>query len=53
MEEKTILKKVKELLELEDKDNVFDSKIQGYIDIFCDKVKSICKRKDFPQELKY
>lgn len=53
MEEKTILKKVKELLELEDKDNVFDSKIQGYIDIFCDKVKSICKRKDFPQELNY
>lgn len=53
MEEKTILERVKGLLELEDKDSVFDSKIQGYIDLFCDKVKSICKRKDFPQELNY
>lgn len=53
MKEETILERVKELLELEDKDSVFDSKIQGYIDLFCDKVKSICKRKDFPQELNY
>lgn len=53
MEKKTILERVKELLELEDKDSVFDSKIQGYIDLFCDKVKSICKRKDFPVELNY
>ena len=51
MKEKTILERVKELLEL--KDDSFDSKIQGYIDLFCDKVKSICKRKDFPQELNY
>lgn len=51
MEEKTILERVKELLEI--KDDSLDSKIQGYIDLFCDKVKSICKRKDFPQELNY
>lgn len=51
MKEKTILERVKELLEI--KDDSLDSKIQGYIDLFCDKVKSICKRKDFPQELNY
>lgn len=51
MEEKVILKKVKELLELNN-DSV-DSKLQGYIDLFCDKIKSICKRTDFPQELNY
>lgn len=51
MEEKTILEKVKELLEIQD--DSFNSKIQGYINLFCDKVKSICKRKDFPQELNY
>lgn len=51
MEEKIILEKVKELLEIQD--DSFDSKIQGYIDLFCDKVKSICKRMDFPSELDY
>lgn len=51
MEEITILKRVKDLLEIQD--DSFDSKIQGYIDLFCDKVKSICKRRDFPQELNY
>lgn len=51
MEEKIILGRVKELLELQD--NSFDSKIQGYIDLFCNKIKSICKRTDFPQELSY
>lgn len=51
MEEKTILEKVKELLEI--KDDSLDKKIQIYIDLFCNKVKSICKRKDFPQELNY
>lgn len=51
MEEKTILKRVKELLEIQD--NSLDSKIQRYIELFCDKIKSICKRKDFPQELNY
>lgn len=51
MEEKTILERIKELLEIQE--NSLDSKIQGYIDLFCDKVKSICKRKDFPQELNY
>lgn len=51
MEEKTILERVKKLLELQD--NSFDTKIQAYIDLFCGKIKSICKRKDFPQELDY
>lgn len=46
-----ILKRVKELLEIQD--DGLDSKIQAYIDLFCDKVKSICKRKDFPQKLNY
>lgn len=51
MEDKTVLEKVKELLEL--KDDSIDNKIQEYINLFSDKVKSICKRKDFPQELNY
>lgn len=51
MEEKTILERVKILLELND--DSLDNKIQGYIDLFCDKVKSICKREDFPHELNY
>lgn len=51
MENKTILKKVKSMLEIQDA--VSDSKIQGYIDLFCEKVKSICKRRDFPIELNY
>ena len=38
MEEKTVLKRVKELLEIQD--DSLDIKIQGYIDLFCDKVKS-------------
>lgn len=46
-----ILRKVKELLEIQD--DSFDNKIQVYIELFCNKVKSICKRKDFPQELNY
>ena len=46
-----ILKKVKELLEIQD--DSLDSKLQGYINLLCDKVKSICKRTDFPQELNY
>lgn len=51
MENKTLLERVKELLEIQD--DSFDNKIQGYIDLFCDKVKSICKRAYFPQELNY
>lgn len=51
MKDEIILNKVKELLDL--KDNSLDNKIQVYIDLFCNKVKSICKRKDFPQELNY
>lgn len=51
MKNKTILERVKLLLDIQD--NSFDSKIQGYIDLFCDKIKSICKRLDFPPELDY
>lgn len=51
MEEKTILERVKVSLGIQD--DSFNSKIQEYIDIFCDKVKSICKRDDFPRQLNY
>lgn len=51
MEKKSILDRVKSLLEIQD--NNSDNKIQEYIDLFCDKVKSICKRVDFPSELDY
>ena len=51
MENKTLLERVKELLELQD--DTSDNKIQGYIDLFCNKIKSICKRSDFPVELNY
>lgn len=47
----TILERVKNLLEI--KDNNFDNKIQEYINSFCDKVKSVCNRIDFPTELDY
>lgn len=33
--------------------NEQDNKIQGYIDLFCNKIKSICNREDFPAELEY
>lgn len=52
MEKKSILEQVKQRLELEDA-TVFDVKIQEYIDLFCNKIKNICKRKDFPTELEY
>lgn len=51
MENKTILDQVKELLEIQDSKD--DEKIQYYIDLFCDKVKSICNRIEFPTELEY
>lgn len=47
----TILERVKKLLEITD-GNV-DSRIEEYINCFCDKVKSICNRNDFPKELDY
>lgn len=47
----TILERVKKLLEIEN--NNSDNKIQEYINSFCDKVKSICNRIDFPTELDY
>lgn len=46
-----ILKKVKERLNI--KDNKQDSKIEGYIETLQDKIKSICKRNDFPEQLNY
>jgi len=51
MKEKTILERVKTLLGIQD--DSYDNKIQEYIDLFCDKVKSICKRVDFPSQLNY
>lgn len=51
MKDETILERVKELLGIED--DTFDAKIQGYIDLFCDKVKSICNILEFPQELNH
>jgi len=47
----TILKKVKELLNI--KDDSQDEKIKIYINLFQDKIKSICKREDFPEKLNY
>lgn len=51
MKKKLILDRVKTLLEIQDDSS--NSKIQEYIDLFCDKIKSICKREDFPSELDY
>ena len=47
----TILERVKNILGITDTE--FDKKIQEYINLFCDKVKSICNRQDFPKELDY
>ena len=46
-----LLNKVKERLDI--KDNSQDKKIQGYIDDIANKIKSICNRIDFPEELSY
>lgn len=46
-----LLDKVKEKLEITDKSQ--DKKIQGYIDEITEKVKSICNRTDYPEELNY
>lgn len=46
-----ILNKVKQRLEI--KDNAQDNKIKCYIEIFQNKIKSICKREDFPKQLDY
>lgn len=46
-----LLNKVKERLDIAD--NSQDKKIQGYIDEITDKIKSICNRIDFPEELNY
>ncbi|MCI8309100.1 MAG: phage head-tail connector protein [Clostridia bacterium] len=46
-----LLDKVKERLEITDTSQ--DKKIQSYIDEIIDKVKSICNRVDYPEELNY
>ena len=46
-----LLNKVKEILDIKDNDQ--DKKIQGYIDDITNKIKSICNRVDFPEELNY
>lgn len=46
-----LLNKVKERLDIAD--NSQDKKIQGYIDDITDKIKSVCNRIDFPEELNY
>lgn len=46
-----LLDYVKEKLDITDTSQ--DKKIQGYIDEITDKVKSICNRIDFPEELNY
>lgn len=46
-----LLDEVKKRLEIEDKSQ--DNKIQGYIDDITNKIKSICNRIDFPEELNY
>lgn len=46
-----LLEKVKERLELTDTEQ--DKKIQSYIDEITDKIKSICNRIDFPEQLNY
>jgi len=51
MEQDTILTRVKKLLNITD--TASDTKLQEYINLFCDKVKSVCNRIDFPSELDY
>ncbi len=46
-----LLDKVKERLDITDTSQ--DKKIQGYIDDITDKIKSVCNRTDFPEELNY
>ena len=45
-----LIKKVIERLDVQD---IRADKIKNYIETFQDKIKSICKRKDFPEELNY
>lgn len=46
-----ILNEVKQRLNIEDDQE--DTKIKGYIDEITNKVKSVCNRADFPEELNY
>lgn len=46
-----LLEKVKDRLEITDTSQ--DKKIQGYIDEITNKIKSICNRIDYPEELTY
>lgn len=46
-----LLKKVKERLDIQDDSQ--DIKIKGYLEDIINKIKSICNRKDLPEELEY
>lgn len=46
-----LLDRVKERIDIKDTNQ--DKKIQGYIDEITNKVKSICNRIDYPEELNY
>lgn len=48
---KELLKKVK--IRMGITDGKQDEKIIGYIELFQNKIKSVCKRHDFPKELNY
>lgn len=41
------------VIERLDVDNIKEDKIKQYIELFQSKIKSICKRQDFPKELEY
>lgn len=51
MDNRTILERIKEQLDLSH--DIYDYKIKFYIELFCNKIKSICYREDFPPELDY
>lgn len=46
-----LLNKVKEKLDITNDEQ--DSKLRGYIELFQDKIKSTCKREEFPPQLNY
>lgn len=46
-----LLEKVKEKLNITNENE--NTEIQGYIDLFQNKIKSICNREDFPKKLNY
>ncbi|MBR2744944.1 MAG: phage head-tail connector protein [Clostridia bacterium] len=46
-----LVEKVKKVLEIQNNDS--NAKIQSYLDSFCSKIKSVCNRADFPNDLDY